>query len=114
MEDTSNERPKMNKSTSQKTLPPIPFDDIETNTNEKTNKSLGQQSSPNALKELDILLREPTPEGEPDRELNGTHSLSDSEEDSLDDDEFDFNQLTFDEVDGNELICNAQFEYLAQ
>ncbi|KAL7326846.1 Vacuolar protein sorting-associated protein 52 [Mucor circinelloides] len=113
MEDTSNERPKMNKSTSQKTLPPIPFDDIETNTNEKTNKSLGQQSSPNALKELDILLREPTPEGEPDRELNGTHSLSDSEEDSLDDDEFDFNQLTFDEVD-DQILAFQEDEIVSQ
>lgn len=73
MEDTSNERPKINKSTSQKTLPPIPFNDIETNTNEKTNKSLGQQSSPNALKELDILLREPTPEGEPDKEVRSNY-----------------------------------------
>ncbi|KAG1093714.1 hypothetical protein G6F42_018902 [Rhizopus arrhizus] len=113
MEDTSNERPKMNKSTSQKTLPPIPFNDIETNTNEKTNKSLGQQSSPNALKELDILLREPTPEGEPDKELNGTHSLSDSEEDSLDDDEFDFNQLTFDEVD-DQILAFQEDEIVSQ
>ena len=122
MEAISNEKPKMSKSTSQKTLPPIPFGDEDTQNNtSKIDKSL-EQTSPNALRELDILLRESTPEGEHNKEvywiinywsdtLRDTNSnvslfkyinnLSDSEEDSLDDDDFDFNQITFDEVDGN-------------
>lgn len=69
MEETSDDRPKMSKSTSQKTLPPIPFEDVETRTNSKADTPLGQQFSPNALKELDMLLRESTPEGEPGKEV---------------------------------------------
>ncbi|CAO3639266.1 unnamed protein product [Mucor fragilis] len=113
MEETSDDRPKMSKSTSQKTLPPIPFEDVETRTNSKADTPLGQQFSPNALKELDMLLRESTPEGEPGKELRDRHTLSDSEEDSLDDDDFDFNQLTFDEVD-DQIVAFQEDEIVSQ
>ncbi|KAI8646533.1 Sac2 family-domain-containing protein [Parasitella parasitica] len=88
-----NEKPKMSKSTSQKTLPPIPFGDEDISTN---NGKL-EQTNPNALEELDILLREPALGGEPSKEY--TNSVSDSDEDSLDVEDFDFNQISFDEVD---------------
>ncbi|KAK4512283.1 DNA repair protein rad52 [Mucor velutinosus] len=114
MEETLNERPTMRKSTSQKTLPPIPFEDIDTHTKDNTETSPGQLSSPNALKQLDILLRESTPKGEPDEEMKEPQALSDSEEDSLDDDDdFDFNQLTFDEVD-DQMVAFQEDEIVSQ
>ncbi|KAG2196301.1 hypothetical protein INT46_008385 [Mucor plumbeus] len=113
MEAISNELPKMSKSTPQKSLPAIPFGDEDTQNNNSKIDKLPEQTSPNALRELDILLRESTSEGEHNKELKCTNNLSDSEEDSLDDDDFDFNQITFDEVD-DQILAFQEDEIVSQ
>lgn len=70
MEAISNELPKMSKSTPQKSLPAIPFGDEDTQNNNSKIDKLPEQTSPNALRELDILLRESTSEGEHNKEVH--------------------------------------------
>lgn len=66
MDTVENERPtatSAKSTTSQKSLPPLPFDTEDTYHVKKT----PEKSSPNALRELDILLRDSTPDVELDK-----------------------------------------------
>ncbi|GAA5797571.1 Sac2 family-domain-containing protein [Helicostylum pulchrum] len=87
-----------------KSLPPVPVSDEES--------TPSTQSSPHALRELDILLRDSnSPNGQEVDHDNNQDNLSDSG-DSLDED-IDFNQITFDEVDDH-LLAFQEDEIVSQ
>ncbi|KAI9468278.1 MAG: Sac2 family-domain-containing protein [Benjaminiella poitrasii] len=90
----------MNNSASQKTLPLIPKEDEADDINKH------KQANPDALKELDDLLRDS--KDEPDKEVG-----IDSEDDFLEEDEIDFNQITFDEMD-DQLLAFEEDEIVSQ
>ncbi|KAG2196701.1 hypothetical protein INT47_009611 [Mucor saturninus] len=88
-----------------KTLPPVPVWDED--------PAPAHQSSPNALRELDMLLRDSTSADGQETEHNShDDTQSDSEDDYLDED-IDFNQITFDEVD-DQLSAFQEDEIVSQ